>query len=153
MRAAMHACARLVNSYRVPPGWSRGEALVPDGGDQDASIRSESCPISGRFVADGAGRPQYQQVLEVPTPVHDDLIDHLVRSTSLQRGEAVRIVMDVLAYFDETTEEFVRRRHRELQSKGLTNTDIFARISEELPHRTVAPPSLSLRQLRRIVYG
>ena len=31
---------------------------------------------------------------------YDDLIDHLVRSTPLQRGEATRVVLDVLAYFD-----------------------------------------------------
>ncbi|WP_406731962.1 hypothetical protein [Streptomyces sp. NBC_01794] len=84
---------------------------------------------------------------------HDELIDHLVRSTALQRGEAARVVLDVLAYFDEKTEEFVRRRHRELQSGGLANTEIFERIAAEMPHRAVAPPELSLRQLRRIVYG
>ncbi|MEU8551485.1 hypothetical protein [Streptomyces roseoverticillatus] len=84
---------------------------------------------------------------------HDDLVDHLVRSTPLQRGEAARVVLDVLAYFDETTESFVRRRHRELQSGGLRNAEIFERISAELPHRAVSPPELSLRQLRRIVYG
>ncbi|MFC4493448.1 hypothetical protein ACFPA8_04775 [Streptomyces ovatisporus] len=92
-------------------------------------------------------------MLEVRTPVHDDLIDHLVRTTPLHRGEAARIVLDVLAYFDETTEEYVRRRHRELQSRGRTNPEIFPLISSELPRRAVAPPGLSLRQLRRIVYG
>lgn len=92
-------------------------------------------------------------MLEARTPVHDDLIDHLVRTTPLQRGEAVRVVLDVLAYFDETTEEFVRRRHRELRGSGLRNTEIFQRISGELPHRAVAPEQLSLRQLRRMVYG
>lgn len=64
------------------------------------------------------------------------------------------MVLDVLAYFDETTDEFVRRRHRELQAGGgATNPEIFERIAAELPHRAVAPPELSLRQLRRIVYG
>ncbi|MEV1010271.1 hypothetical protein [Streptomyces sp. NPDC049881] len=87
------------------------------------------------------------------TPPHDDLVDHLVRSTPLSRGEAARVVLDVLAYFDETAEEFVRRRHRELRSGGLTNEMIFERIADELPRRAVAPPALSLRQLRRIVYG
>ncbi|MET9292932.1 hypothetical protein [Streptomyces sp. NPDC003077] len=84
---------------------------------------------------------------------HDDLVDHLVRTTSLQRGEAARVVLDVLAYFDESTEGYVRRRHRELQARGLRNDAIFDRIAEELPHRAVAPPELSLRQLRRLVYG
>lgn len=84
---------------------------------------------------------------------YDDLVDHLVRSTPLARGEAARVVLDVVAYFDETAEEFVRRRHRELQGRGLNNPAIFEAIAEELPHRVVTPPALSLRQLRRIVYG
>ncbi|MDT0306301.1 hypothetical protein RM780_04900 [Streptomyces sp. DSM 44917] len=91
-------------------------------------------------------------MLDGRTP-HEDLVEHLVRSTPLAPGEAVRVVLDVLAYFDETTEEFVRRRHRELRSRGLANEAIFERIAAELPRRAVAPPALSLRQLRRIVYG
>ncbi|MBT2412005.1 MULTISPECIES: hypothetical protein [unclassified Streptomyces] len=85
--------------------------------------------------------------------MHDELVDHLTRSTPLNRGEALRVVQDVLAYFDETTEEFVRRRHRELQAQGLVNATIFERIKAELTYRAVAPPELTLRQLRRIVYG
>jgi hypothetical protein len=83
----------------------------------------------------------------------EDLIDYLMRTTLLHRGEATRVVLDVLAYFDESTEGYVRRRHRELQARGLANPEIFTRIGEELPHRAVAPPELSVRQLRRIVYG
>lgn len=85
--------------------------------------------------------------------MHDDLVDHLTRSTPLQRGEALRVIQDVLAYFDETTEEFVRRRHRELQGQGLLNAAIFEQISADLEYRAVAPPELTLRQLRRIIYG
>ena len=85
--------------------------------------------------------------------VHDELVDHLTRSTPLSRGEALRVVQDVLAYFDETTEEYVRRRHRELQAQGLVNATIFERIAAELKYRAVAQPELTLRQLRRIVYG
>lgn len=84
---------------------------------------------------------------------HDDLVDHLVRTTPLQRGEAARVVLDILAYFDETAEDFVRRRHRELQAKGLQNAEIFEQITAELPYRAVTPPGYSPRQLRRIVYG
>ena len=88
-----------------------------------------------------------------PETSHEELIEHLVRTTPLHRGEAARVVLDVLAYFDEPAEEYVRRRHRELQSRGLANAEIFQRIAGELPHRAVAPPELSLRQLRRMVYG
>ncbi|WP_327355880.1 hypothetical protein [Streptomyces sp. NBC_01304] len=85
--------------------------------------------------------------------MHDDLVDHLTRSTPLQKGEALRVIQDVLAYFDETTEGFVRRRHRELQAQGLLNAAIFEQIQSDLKYRAVAPPELSLRQLRRIIYG
>jgi hypothetical protein len=84
---------------------------------------------------------------------HEDLITHLTRTTSLSPGEAARVIADVLGYFGETLEEFVRRRHAELKSRGLTNDEIFRCIAAELPTRRVAAPALSLRQLRRIVYG
>ncbi|KAB1986720.1 hypothetical protein ABZ871_14770 [Streptomyces populi] len=85
--------------------------------------------------------------------MHDELVDHLTRSTPLNRGEALRVIQDVLAYFDETAQEFVRRRHRELQAQGLVNASIFERIEADLKYRAVAPPEFTLRQLRRIVYG
>ena len=80
------------------------------------------------------------------------LLDHLV-ATGLSRGDAQRTVAEVLDYFSETTESFVRRRHRELQRRGLANAESLSRIADELPHRRVAPPQLSLRQIRRVIYG
>jgi hypothetical protein len=84
---------------------------------------------------------------------HEDLIAHLARTSALGPGEAARVVADVLAYFSEPVEEFVRRRHAELRTKGLVNEEIFPRVAAELTTRRVAAPELSLRQLRRIVYG
>ncbi|MDP9867114.1 MULTISPECIES: hypothetical protein [Streptosporangium] len=84
---------------------------------------------------------------------HEDLITHLTRTSALGPGEAARVVADVLAYFSEPVEDFVRRRHGELKAKGLVNDEIFPRIAAEITSRRVAAPELSLRQLRRIVYG
>ncbi len=84
---------------------------------------------------------------------YEDLIAHLTRTTSLGPGEAMRVVAEVVAYFSEPLEEFVRRRHAELKARGLTNEQIFPGIAAELSARPVAAPELSLRQLRRIVYG
>jgi hypothetical protein len=84
---------------------------------------------------------------------HDELVEHLTRTSPLSRGDAARMVADVLAYFSEAAEEYVRRRHRELQARGLRNREIFARIAAELSERRFAAPELSERQLRRIVYG
>ena len=87
------------------------------------------------------------------TEQHGDLVDHLVRTTQMPAGIARRVVADVVAYFGETAEAFVRRRHRELQAAGLANPVIYDRIAAELAARPVAAPSLTPRQIRRIVYG
>ena len=84
---------------------------------------------------------------------HDDLIGHLVRSTPLSAGEAARVVDEVVEYFAESVPDFVRRRHTELKRIGQTNDQIFTALEAELVARRFAPPPLSARQLRRIVYG
>jgi hypothetical protein len=80
------------------------------------------------------------------------LLEHLERS-GVSRDQAARLVADVLAYFSETTEEFVRRRHRELQHDGVANAQSLAVIARELVARRVAGPILSERQIRRVIYG
>ena len=84
---------------------------------------------------------------------HLELTQHLVATTRLGQAEAGRVIADVIAYFSEPVEHFVRRRHREFQHQGLANPEIFVRITQELAARPVAAPSLSSRQLRRLVYG
>jgi hypothetical protein len=84
---------------------------------------------------------------------HTDLVAHLVRSTPLSEGEAERVVAEVLEWFAEPVAEFVRRRHRELAARGLTNDRIFATVGAELSGRLFPAPPLTPRQLRRLVYG
>lgn len=80
------------------------------------------------------------------------LLEHLERS-GIPRNQATRVVAEVLAYFAETTEEFIRRRHRELQRDGVANSRSFATIARELEGRRVSGPTLSERQIRRVIYG
>lgn len=80
------------------------------------------------------------------------LLDHL-EGTGVSRGQAARLVDEVLAYFSETPEQFVRRRHRELQADGVANSMSFAAIATELAQRRVIGPQLSERQIRRVIYG
>ncbi|WP_026909692.1 hypothetical protein [Patulibacter minatonensis] len=87
-----------------------------------------------------------------PSASFVELRSHLAGTTSLSPSEAERVIHEVLAYFDEDVPGFVRRRHGELQSRGIRNDESFARISQELAGRRFSPPALSLRQLRRIVY-
>ena len=82
-----------------------------------------------------------------------DLIDRVASSTGLTPGEAARVVQDVLSWYREPVEDYVRRRHAHHQLYGKRNAEIFALIADELAGRLVAAPTLSQRQLRRIVYG
>ena len=80
-------------------------------------------------------------------------MEYVARTCSFSPAEASRVVADVLGYFSEAPEDFVRRRHRELKGRGLTNDQAFGQIAAEIPQRRYAPPDYSQRQLRRIIYG
>lgn len=81
------------------------------------------------------------------------LVEHLEQTTRLSRAEAERVVAEVLAFYSESLEAFVARRHAELQDENLKNPQIFALILSELGERRFAAPALSERQVRRLVYG
>jgi hypothetical protein len=84
--------------------------------------------------------------------VDTDLIDRVAESAGLSPAEAARVIQDVLAWYREPVEDFVRRRHAHHQLYGKKNAEIFTIIADELDQRLVAAPRLSERQLRRIVY-
>ncbi len=86
-------------------------------------------------------------------PVEPLLVRHLVESTGLTAAEAARVVEDVVSFYAEPVEQYVRRRHTELQTYGARNPEIFALLARELADRVVAAPPLTERQLRRLVYG
>jgi hypothetical protein len=82
-----------------------------------------------------------------------DLVRRVAASTGLPEATAMRVVADVIAYFGETVEEYVRRRHGELRDRQRKNEEIWPQIAAELGGRIFGVPELSERQLRRIVYG
>jgi hypothetical protein len=83
----------------------------------------------------------------------NELVVHLALTSRLTSAEAVRLVDEVLAFLDESAEEFIRRRHRELQQEGYANTEIYSRIGDEATRRRFRAPEYTERQIRRIVYG
>jgi hypothetical protein len=82
-----------------------------------------------------------------------DVVSHIAASTGLSPADAARVVDDVLAYYAEPADEFVRRRHQYYRSRGVKNPTAFRLIGTELDDRLVAAPRLTERQLRRIIYG
>lgn len=83
----------------------------------------------------------------------EDLLAHLSRMARGDGAEVERVVRETLDYFSETVEQFVARRHAELQAEDLRNDAIWERIADELRARRFAAPPLSARQIRRLVYG
>jgi hypothetical protein len=81
-----------------------------------------------------------------------DLVRRVVDSTGLPPATAARVITDVIGYFGETAEQYVRRRHAELHARH-RNDEIWGLVATELAGRLVAAPPVSARQLRRIVYG
>jgi hypothetical protein len=118
--------------------------LVAEAGS--GTRRSFFCPDSGKNLAFGAHEPQ-------DGVVDAELISLVSASTGLSAGEASRVVADIVGWYQESVDQYVRRRHAYLRTYGKRNTEIFALIAAELGDRLVAAPVLSERQLRRIVYG
>lgn len=86
-------------------------------------------------------------------PEFGELAAYLARTTRLQPSEAMRVLNEVLAFLDETPEDFVRRRHLALQAQGCSNAEIFTRLSTELSRWRFRAGEFSPRQLRRVIYG
>jgi hypothetical protein len=104
------------------------------------------CPDSGKNLAFAVCEPQ-------DGVVDAELISLVSASTGLSRSEAARVVADIVGWYRESVEQYVRRRHAYFRTYGKRNSEIFALIAAELSDRLVAAPELSERQLRRIVYG
>jgi hypothetical protein len=82
-----------------------------------------------------------------------ELVGYLARSSRMTTAEAQRAVNEVLAFMNETPEEFVRRRHLALQAQGHSNAAIFTQLALELTQRRFRSPEYSERQIRRFIYG
>ena len=82
-----------------------------------------------------------------------EFAQHLLRIIDISEKDLDRLVAELLVHWSETVEEFVRRHHRELQGAGVPNRLVYGQIGQELKARPVRTPELSVRQVRRIIYG
>ena len=64
-----------------------------------------------------------------------------------------RLVEDLGEHFSGNVQEFIQKRHKQLHSEGLKNNEIYQQIQNELSERRFAAPEMSLRQIRRVIYG
>ena len=66
------------------------------------------------------------QARDAPYP--QDLVRHVAMSTGLDEATATRVVADMMAYFGQTVEEYVVKRHQDLKSRNRKNDDIWPQI-------------------------
>jgi len=86
-------------------------------------------------------------------PTNGELASQLATKYGLETSLAHRIVEDIQIAYADTVEEWVRSRHIRLQRQSLTNEAIYRCIAAELETRRFSAPSLSIRQIRRLIYG
>ena len=92
-----------------------------------ASARNQriSCPISGRKLHQRRAATHPWRRACVDADDDAELVAQVAASTGLTEREAARVVDDVVAYYAEPTEAFVRRRHAALKLRGMRNDEIF----------------------------
>ena len=78
---------------------------------------------------------------------------YLLEAYDLEPQELERLLGDLGAFMGQTYPDWVRSRHQELQGQGLANDISYKQIKEELSQRLFCAPVLSLRQIRRLIYG
>lgn len=66
---------------------------------------------------------------------------------------AARAVAETLDALTVDVDTYITSRHAELKAQGLDNSEIYGRISAELPSMRFASKRLTARQIRRRIYG
>ncbi|AEJ19788.1 hypothetical protein [Gracilinema caldarium] len=80
-------------------------------------------------------------------------IDRLHHVYGIDPSMAARLMEEFVIYCNQTVEEWVRSRHYHLQRQGYKNEVIYDIIALELKDRRFASEPLSIRQIRRLIYG
>lgn len=107
------------------------------------------CPISGKKL-DRQEKPWQGGRVSISV---SEVQQRLQSVLGLSRTQASRAVDEVLDSLALEVDEFIARRHGELQAQGASNAEIFERIAEELRALRFKAPELSARQIRRRIYG
>ncbi|MDC7234498.1 MAG: hypothetical protein PQJ58_14795 [Spirochaetales bacterium] len=85
--------------------------------------------------------------------IEENFRNHLLSSYPLEEEVLDHLLDDLGEYFSDDLPDFISRRHQQLQREGLKNTEIYKRIQKEIEERRFTAGSLSIRQIRRSIYG
>jgi hypothetical protein len=82
-----------------------------------------------------------------------DFKQFLLESFSLGDKELSRLLDEINSYYELELKEFIQLRHLQLKNEGLQNAEIFETLQWEIEKRRFKAGEISLRQIRRIIYG
>lgn len=95
---------------------------------------------------------QMQAATPAP-PERAGLLEHLEAVTGLDAATLEKILLEIQSWHEEDLSAWLQRRHRELRQAGWKNREIYPRLQQEARRTLVRPGPLSLRQVRRVLYG
>jgi hypothetical protein len=82
-----------------------------------------------------------------------DFKQYITDSFAIDGKEFDRLLDEIHSYYQLEVKDYVQQRHHQLKKKGLGNTEIYSLIQKEVEKRRFAAEDLSIRQIRRIIYG
>lgn len=81
------------------------------------------------------------------------LIQRLMVMADLDEEQATSVIMEILDATSLDVDAFIQQRHEALQRQGYRGEEIYRLIQQELTQWRFAAPTLSIRQIRRRIYG
>lgn len=79
--------------------------------------------------------------------------NYLLSSYSLEQNDLYRLLDDLTASTESSVESYIQQRHITLQKEGKKNVAIYDIIQKEIRTRRFLGPELTVRQIRRAIYG
>ncbi len=85
--------------------------------------------------------------------LNDDFLNYLLANHSIEKKELIRLLDDISGALDSTVQDYIQERHFTLQKEGKRNSEIYSQLQKEIKNLRFVAPDLSVRQIRRIIYG
>jgi len=79
--------------------------------------------------------------------------EYLLGIADVSERDLDKLALELRHHWSENVEEYVRRRHRELQRQRIPTRVIYGLIQKELADRRFSSRPRSERQIRRLIYG
>ena len=78
---------------------------------------------------------------------------YILSTVNITKIDFYNLFNEICSYLNVSHKKYIQKRHLELQKQGLNNRTIYSKIQREIKLRPFCAPDLSIRQIRRCIYG